>query len=572
MGGILSRLTHGEFTVDRRSWRTRATGLAVATLLAAAAPLAAGTPAVAAADTGSISGTVSDSRSAAPLEQISVSVRSETNDQDVAHTVTDATGSFVLADLPADAYLVEFDADDASLNYVTQWWEGATSPGVATPVSVTAGEEVAGLNVQLEQGGALTGVVTDTAGTPLSAINVPVWSEDGTDWTLFDTARTDENGQYSITSLPLGSYRVGFSDGEIQEQPEQLVGTVYEPQFYAGKSSLTAADTIKVESAGEIVTVAAAALALAKKEPAPALVVDRFAGANRYLTAVDISQESFEPGVPVVYVATGLSFPDALAAAPAAAKQGGPLLLTAATSLPTAVVSEIERLKPLKIVVVGGTGAVSTSVYNQLSGLTPSIRRDSGVDRFETSRMIIRNAFPNGSETAFIATAWDFPDALAASAAAGATNAPVVLVDGKAAAVDTKTKALLSTLKVKKAVVAGGTGVVSSKMESSMKYVLGAANVTRLGGADRYTTALLINRASFAQSDTVYLANGKNFADALAGAALAGKNKAPLYAVYTKCLPKTVLADITSLKATRVVLLGGDGVLTSTVERLRPCI
>ncbi|MET0885403.1 MAG: cell wall-binding repeat-containing protein, partial [Mycetocola sp.] len=172
---------------------------------------------------------------------------------------------------------------------------------------------------------------------------------------------------------------------------------------------------------------------------------------------------------------------------------------------------------------------------------------------------------------AFVATAWGFPDALAASAAAGAIGAPVILVDGKATTVDAKTKTLLSTLGVATAVVTGGTGVVSTQFEASLKTTLGAENVTRLGGTDRYGTAGVINRASFTQSDTVYLANGLGFADALAGAALAGKNKAPLYTVYANCVPSFVIADIASLKASTVVLLGGAGVLTTSVAKLTPC-
>ncbi|MET0885402.1 MAG: cell wall-binding repeat-containing protein [Mycetocola sp.] len=303
--------------------------------------------------------------------------------------------------------------------------------------------------------------------------------------------------------------------------------------------------------------------------PAPA--VDRFAGVDRYSTGVEISKRSFEPGVPVVYVATGLSFPDALAAAPAAAAQNGPLLLTAVNALPKSVLDEIDRLDPEKIVVVGGTGAVSASVYTQLSTLTPEIRRDAGTDRFATSRVIVERAFTEGSETAFVATAWGFPDALAASAAAGAIGAPVILVDGKATTVDAKTQTLLSTLGVAKAVVAGGTGVVSTQVEASLKTTRGAENVSRLGGTDRYGTAGVINRASFTQSDTVYLANGLGFADALGGAALAGKNKAPLYTVYANCVPKHVLEDIVSLRTTEVVLLGGAGVLTQSVTNLTAC-
>ncbi|MET0886289.1 MAG: cell wall-binding repeat-containing protein [Mycetocola sp.] len=304
--------------------------------------------------------------------------------------------------------------------------------------------------------------------------------------------------------------------------------------------------------------------------PLPA--VDRFAGVDRYSTAVEISKKSFEPDVPVVYVATGLSFPDALAAAPAAAAQNGPLLLTAANALPTSVLEELERLQPQSIVVVGGTGAVSASVFDQLALLTPSIRRDAGVDRFETSRVIVQNAFgASGSATAFVATAWNFPDALAASAAAGAIGAPVVLVNGKASAIDAKTTELLASLSATKAIVAGGTGVINASVEASLKAILGTENVTRLGGIDRYATAIAINRASYTQSDTVYLANGLGFADALAGAALAGNNKAPLYTVRSNCLPSLVLADIRKLKATTVVLLGGVGALTPDVAALTVC-
>ena len=119
--------------------------------------------------------------------------------------------------------------------------------------------------------------------------------------------------------------------------------------------------------------------------------------------------------------------------------------------------------------------------------------------------------------------------------------------------------------------VAGGTGVVSPKVEASLKSMLGATNVTRLGGADRYTTAAVINKASFTKSSTVYLANGLGFADALAGAALAGKNKAPLYTVYANCVPRLVFDEIKLLGATKVVLLGGAGVLTANVAKLTAC-
>ena len=50
-----------------------------------------------------------------------------------------------------------------------------------------------------------------------------------------------------------------------------------------------------------------------------------------------------------------------------------------------------------------------------------------------------------------------------------------------------------------------------------------------------------------------------------------GKSDAPLYVVPGSCVPSYVLADIASLSATSVTLLGGTGVLTTGVERLVGC-
>ena len=67
----------------------------------------------------------------------------------------------------------------------------------------------------------------------------------------------------------------------------------------------------------------------------PADPVDRLAGSNRYATAAEISQWAYPDGSDVVFVATGLDFPDAIAGGAAAAAEGGPLLLVTGTSVPS---------------------------------------------------------------------------------------------------------------------------------------------------------------------------------------------------------------------------------------------
>ncbi len=96
--------------------------------------------------------------------------------------------------------------------------------------------------------------------------------------------------------------------------------------------------------------------------------VTRLSGADRFETAVAVSRASFSPAVPVVYVATATNFPDALAGAAVAGMQGGPVLLTSTTSLPDVVRAELARLRPWRVVVLGGTGAVSSAVSRALAG------------------------------------------------------------------------------------------------------------------------------------------------------------------------------------------------------------
>ena len=94
--------------------------------------------------------------------------------------------------------------------------------------------------------------------------------------------------------------------------------------------------------------------------------VVRQAGANRYATAAAISAGAFSPGVSVAYVALGTNFPDALAAAAAAGHLDGPLLLVTTSTIPIETAAELTRLRPGRIVVVGGPAVVSDGVLDAL--------------------------------------------------------------------------------------------------------------------------------------------------------------------------------------------------------------
>lgn len=292
----------------------------------------------------------------------------------------------------------------------------------------------------------------------------------------------------------------------------------------------------------------------------------RLSGADRYATAAAVSRSSFKAGVPVAYIATGTSYPDALAGGPAAARTGGPMLLTMRSELPSSTAAELARLRPAKIVILGGTSAVSTAVANRLVqyATTGSVSRLAGADRYATAARVSLAAFAPGVPVAYVATGTSFPDALAGGVAAGRQQGPVLLVSQTS--VPGATKAELDRLNPKRIVVLGGPSAVSEAVASALRtYTTGA--VTRISGADRYATAVAVSKATTSTNGprTVYLATGASFPDGLAGTPVAARAGGPLLIVPRGGLTAEVAAELRRLNPPRVVILGGPSVVSSAV-------
>jgi putative cell wall-binding protein len=292
--------------------------------------------------------------------------------------------------------------------------------------------------------------------------------------------------------------------------------------------------------------------------------VTRLAGPDRYSTAVAISQASFAPNVPVAFIATGSSFPDALAGAAVAGRDGGPILLVTRDAIPTVVKAELTRLKPAKIIVLGGTGVVSTAVQAALDPYTTGpVTRLAGADRYATAVAISKASFTPGLETVFIATGTSFPDALAGAAVAGALGSPILLTTPTSLPSVVKTE--LTRLNPDEIVILGGVGAVSDAVAQNLTDY--ATAVYRVSGPDRYSTAAQLSAAVFAPgTPVVYVATGLAFPDALAGAAVAGWVESPILLVTPTSVPASVSAEIQRIGPGSIVILGGTGAVSETVR------
>jgi carboxypeptidase T len=215
----------------------------------------------------------------------------------------------------------------------------------------------------------------------------------------------------------------------------------------------------RVIVAGGPAVVSAAVMERVKKILGPTTVVERVFGLDRYATGAALSARGFAAGgTPLAFVASGTTFPDALAAGSVAAQLGAPVLLTRPDRLPAATASELARLRPERVVIVGGPGAVAGTVATSIKAIVPVVERVAGGDRYATA-VAIASRFAATATTVVMATGLAFPDALAAVPLAASLGAPILLVQPDA--VPTSTRDAIRKRAPTSIVVIGGGAAVS---------------------------------------------------------------------------------------------------------------
>lgn len=94
------------------------------------------------------------------------------------------------------------------------------------------------------------------------------------------------------------------------------------------------------------------------------------------------------------------------------------------------------------------------------------------------------------------------------------------------------------------------------------------ASVTgnKITGMDKYETAVKVSQAGWTSSSYVVLAYGEDFPDALCSVPLAKKYNAPILLTPKSSLPSTVTSEIQRLGASNVMIVGGEGVISKSIE------
>lgn len=267
--------------------------------------------------------------------------------------------------------------------------------------------------------------------------------------------------------------------------------------------------------------------------PQPAPVQTRLGADDRIGTAIKVAEAGYGTGgkqAKVAVLSREDGYADALAGNALAAQKGGPLLLTGSAGLDPRVKAELRaRMAPGSTVyVLGGAAALSPQVDADLRALNLVPRRLQGQDRYATSVAIAKeiSARPH---SVLVATGDDYPDALAAGAAAATDPAGgvVILSDGKAT-VGAASAYLATGIDPSTTHVygVGGQGVAALNGIATLR-----GHFVPLAGLDRFATDLAVASDPTlypAAPTTVGVATSANWPDALAGGAAVGAAHAPL--------------------------------------------
>lgn len=111
--------------------------------------------------------------------------------------------------------------------------------------------------------------------------------------------------------------------------------------------------------------------------------------------------------------------------------------------------------------------------------------------------------------------------------------------------------------------------IPASPAETGTNQTITALDVTdgaRLGGSDRYATAIAISKEGWTKSENVILANGFNFPSALAGSSLAYLKDSPMLLTDPNKLNSTIASEIKRLGAKTVYILGNQSEVSVAVE------
>lgn len=199
----------------------------------------------------------------------------------------------------------------------------------------------------------------------------------------------------------------------------------------------------------------------------------------------------------------------------------------------------------------------------------PGMYRAAGETRFATMAALLPKAPWKAGRTVVLASGSNYPDALAAASLAGAYDAPIVLTEPNSLSVDAAD--MIEQLSPNVIYVVGGEAAVSkSAVDTAAYYAADGCKVFRIAGDTRLETSLAIAkrvRQKSTASDTLIVATGFNYADALSVSPFAFAYKSPIFLCGSNGLSADAISYISGAGFKRAILVGGTAAVSDRVKQ-----
>ena len=275
-------------------------------------------------------------------------------------------------------------------------------------------------------------------------------------------------------------------------------------------------------------------------------------------------------GVTLV-VANGWSLSDVgTAASLVAAGEGDAVVFAETATLGDATADVMTVFAPSRVVLVGGTAALTADIEEQISRLVPgvSIERFAGTDRIDTAARAARRSLGDATGgTLVLANGWSLSDVGTAASVVASGGADAVLYSGPRSLGDATTD-VVTARQPARILLIGGTAALASSIEAELAQAAPEAGVVRFGGTTRIETAARsAERAFEGGASAAVIANGWSLSDVgvAASYAAARDDTAVLYA-QSNTLTDATLEVLAEHEPFSVVLIGGTEALSSDIE------
>ncbi|MFL0270043.1 leucine-rich repeat protein [Candidatus Clostridium radicumherbarum] len=186
-----------------------------------------------------------------------------------------------------------------------------------------------------------------------------------------------------------------------------------------------------------------------------------------------------------------------------------------------------------------------------------------GSSRYDTAVKLSQSQFST-TDTIIIVNGGAMADGLGATPLAKYKNAPLLLTETNSLTDSTINE--IKRLKAKKAIIVGGTGVVSDNVKFEIQAL--GLTVERISGSDRYSTSLevakYIDKNCYNVSKIV-ISNGYGEADALSIAPAAGRDNMPIILVEKDNISTATYSWLSSKNIENAYIIGGTGVVSNNV-------